>query len=101
MHEQLTKLFRYIVLVIYMFHVSITNGYSLKFCFIFFLISLVKFTSSGKQYKDEAFLELPKDWTEGLNIKKKVCQLVLRGFPNLFLHLIITDRYVYVWLSVP
>lgn len=27
---------------------------------------------TGKQYKDEAFLELPKDWTEGLNIKKKV-----------------------------
>uniref|UniRef100_K1PYJ8 Uncharacterized protein n=1 Tax=Magallana gigas TaxID=29159 RepID=K1PYJ8_MAGGI len=27
---------------------------------------------TGKQYKDEAFLELPNDWTEGLNIKKKV-----------------------------
>lgn len=27
---------------------------------------------TGKQYKDEAFLELPKDWTEGLNIKRKV-----------------------------
>lgn len=27
---------------------------------------------TGKQYKEEAFLELPKDWTEGLNIKKKV-----------------------------
>nr|XP_022289545.1 uncharacterized protein LOC111101371 [Crassostrea virginica]XP_022289546.1 uncharacterized protein LOC111101371 [Crassostrea virginica] len=29
-------------------------------------------SATGKQYKDEAYLELPKDWTEGLNIKKKV-----------------------------
>lgn len=27
---------------------------------------------TGKQYKDEAFLELPKNWTDGLNIKKQV-----------------------------
>lgn len=30
------------------------------------------FDFSGKQYKDEAFLELAKDWTDRLNIKKKV-----------------------------
>lgn len=44
--------------------------------FIFIWFTICKFTCyfnfSGKQYKDEAFLELPKDWTEGLNIKKKV-----------------------------
>lgn len=44
--------------------------------FIFIWYTICKFTCyfniSGKQYKDEAFLELPKDWTEGLNIKKKV-----------------------------
>lgn len=81
-----------------MFHqVSITNF----FLSFFFKASLVtcKFSSSGKQYKDEAYLELPKDWTEGLNIKKKVCQFVLRGFPNLFLDLIITDRCT--WFSIP
>ncbi|XP_061192155.1 uncharacterized protein LOC133200357 isoform X2 [Saccostrea echinata] len=32
----------------------------------------IKSSVTGKQYKDEAFKELPKDWTEGLNIKKQV-----------------------------
>lgn len=40
--------------------------------FIFIYQFTCSFNFSGKQYKDEAFLELPKDWTEGLNIKKKV-----------------------------
>lgn len=44
--------------------------------FIFIYHSIGKFTRSfnfsGKQYKDEAFLELPKNWTDGLNIKKQV-----------------------------
>lgn len=75
--------------------------------FIFIYHSICKFTCSfnfsGKQYKDEAFLELPKDLTEGLNIKKKVGHKSLNVFIILvlkILHVTCTCSCMYLHSSI-